>query len=223
MQCIESSIIPTRDQPKVIASRSSLFSLRGSLFALRSSPFALRARSLGFTALLALSGMQCKPSAGSRLDPSHAGKPFGAISFRTIDGASLESGKGLAGKVVVIDAFATWCDPCLRLIPVLAGLDRKHRDRGLAVLGIALDRDPRILRTVLARHAAGYAAGLRAENEPLAARLAEISPEGAVPPIPATAILDRKGRLRAFYVGLGDGDAFLEEIRATVEALLDEP
>ncbi len=187
------------------------------------SPRPTSFRAFLITISIGFAGIQCKPSAGSRLDPAHAGKPFGSFSFRTIEGTTVESAPGLAGKVVVIDNFATWCDPCLRLIPVLAGLDRKHRDRELAVLGIAQDRDPRVLRTVLARHGAAYAVGLRTENEPLTARLAEVSPEGAIPPIPATAILDRKGRLRAFYVGLGDGDAFLDEIRATVESLLDEP
>jgi thiol-disulfide isomerase/thioredoxin len=42
----------------------------------------------------------------------------------------------MAGKMVLIDFWATWCKPCMETIPKLNGFHRKHKDR-LAVIGIS--------------------------------------------------------------------------------------
>jgi thiol-disulfide isomerase/thioredoxin len=49
--------------------------------------------------------------------------------------------KGLKGKVVVIDFWATWCPPCLMSIPELVGLQEKYKENGLTIVGISVD-DP---------------------------------------------------------------------------------
>lgn len=44
-----------------------------------------------------------------------------------------------AGKVVLLDFWATWCVPCEAEMPHLEKLYREHRDEGLVILGIAMD------------------------------------------------------------------------------------
>src|SRR5271170_5140842 len=44
-----------------------------------------------------------------------------------------------AGKVVLVNFWATWCDPCRSEIPSLIELRAKYNDKGFEVLGVATD------------------------------------------------------------------------------------
>lgn len=50
--------------------------------------------------------------------------------------------KDLAGKVVVINFWATWCRPCLKEIPDFSRAAERYQERGVVVLGILTSDDP---------------------------------------------------------------------------------
>ena len=58
--------------------------------------------------------------------------------LRTIDGESLRL-SSRAGKVVVIDLWATWCGPCRQEIPHLVQLSKDYKDRGVEVIGLTTE------------------------------------------------------------------------------------
>jgi thiol-disulfide isomerase/thioredoxin len=49
--------------------------------------------------------------------------------------------KALAGKVVLVDFWATWCGPCVAEIPNVLEQYEKYHDKGFEVVGISLDED----------------------------------------------------------------------------------
>ena len=71
-----------------------------------------------------------------RLDA--VGKPFDLAFTDAISGSEI-SMKGLKGKVVVIDFWATWCGPCVAEMPALKKLYAEYKDKGVEFIGVSLD------------------------------------------------------------------------------------
>ena len=49
--------------------------------------------------------------------------------------------QALAGKVVLVDFWATWCGPCVAEIPNMIEEYEKYHDKGFEVVGVSLDED----------------------------------------------------------------------------------
>jgi len=68
------------------------------------------------------------------------GTPAPEVRFKDLDGkdTSLDDYKG---KVVLVNFWATWCDPCREEIPWLINMQGKYAAKGFTVLGIAMDEE----------------------------------------------------------------------------------
>jgi len=66
--------------------------------------------------------------------------PAPAVTFQALDGQSV-SLESLRGKVVLVNFWATWCEPCRAEIPELIEFQRKYAPRGFTVLGVAMDQE----------------------------------------------------------------------------------
>jgi peroxiredoxin len=72
------------------------------------------------------------------------------LEAEAMDGRAIKI-DDLAGKFVIIDFFATWCEPCLSEIPRLQKHFAKYQAQGLEVIGISLDAESEGLEKYLAR------------------------------------------------------------------------
>jgi cytochrome c biogenesis protein CcmG/thiol:disulfide interchange protein DsbE len=71
---------------------------------------------------------------------SAAAKPAPDLMLRDLDGKDLSMAQ-YKGKVVLVNFWATWCEPCLGEIPSLIEIQQKYAARGFTILGIAMDDD----------------------------------------------------------------------------------
>jgi len=62
------------------------------------------------------------------------------VTFKDLDGkdATLAQYKG---KVVLVNFWATWCDPCYIEIPWLIEMQQKYQSKGFTVLGVSMDEE----------------------------------------------------------------------------------
>jgi thiol-disulfide isomerase/thioredoxin len=67
------------------------------------------------------------------------GEPY-AFTLTTADGTKISS-RDLRGKVVLVDCWATWCSPCVALLPEIKALYEKWHGDGLEVVGISFDNN----------------------------------------------------------------------------------
>src|SRR5262245_56413593 len=67
-------------------------------------------------------------------------EPAAAFRLASPDGKTLAL-DDQRGKVVVLNFWATWCEPCLEEMPAFERVARTYRERGLVVLAISVDRE----------------------------------------------------------------------------------
>ena len=62
------------------------------------------------------------------------------VTFKDLQGNNVAL-SSLKGKVVLLNFWATWCEPCRSEIPVLIGLQQKYGGKGFTMLGASMDED----------------------------------------------------------------------------------
>lgn len=122
-----------------------------------------------------------------------------APNFRiaTLDGASITL-ESLAGKVVLIDFWATWCPPCTRVIPRLRNIAVEFEHRPFVLLSVSLDADEARWREYTAKNGMTWP---QYRDGGFDGRLASLF---AVRGIPYTVVVDADGVLEEQYLGKGD-------------------
>jgi cytochrome c biogenesis protein CcmG/thiol:disulfide interchange protein DsbE len=93
--------------------------------------------SLPFAGCKQKAGENAKPGAGSAASAA-ASAPEDSLVIPTLDGSTTRLDQ-YKGKVVLVNFWATWCDPCKTEIPWLIEFNHKYGPKGLVILGIAMD------------------------------------------------------------------------------------
>ena len=102
-----------------------------------------------------------------------------------------------AGKTVLINFWATWCNPCRKEMPILLDLQRDYGTSGLQVLGIALD-DAQRVRTFIQTYGISYLI-LVGEADVFETSTAYGNTEGV---LPYSVLVDKAGTVRWQYAGI---------------------
>jgi len=135
------------------------------------------------------------------------------FTLRDLSGQSV-SLSDYAGKVVLINFWATWCGPCKLEMPHLDKMDREFEAKGFEVLSISTDdvRGSSKVKPLIKKGGYGFTVLLDKETT-------VVSQYNPAKTLPYNVLVDREGRISKVYQGYNPGDEV--GMIADVKALLD--
>ncbi len=165
-------------------------------------------------ALLGLAG--CNDNPASPAPPKQSAIAVGEIgsqlpdfSVKDLHGHELSSA-ALHGKIVLIDFWATWCQPCKKEMPGYQKLLNKYGSYGIAVIGFKFD----VMRDT--QNPVQFAKKIGVKY-PLAVASEDIKQKfGGIQGLPTTMLYDRQGVLRKKVIGFD----YTENFESALKSLL---
>ena len=99
----------------------------------------------------------------------------------------------LKGKVVMIDFWASWCEPCKQSFPAMEDLHHRFSDKGLVIVAINVDENRTDMEDFLKKNAATFAV-VRDAGQKLVAH-------AGIATMPSSFLIDRDGKVRFVHTG----------------------
>src|SRR5579863_3202714 len=170
----------------------------------KSGIWALPLAFVGVTCVVGCGGASAE-SAGSTSETSGlVGQKAPDFSVASVAGPSGKVSMGdLRGKVVLVDFWATFCEPCKKSFPKLQALNSTYAANGLKVVGISEDESED--KDKIPDFAQAYGAKFTLAWDGDKAIAQSYKPET----MPSSFLVDKKGIVRFAHVGYHDGDAAL--------------
>jgi thiol-disulfide isomerase/thioredoxin len=178
---------------------------------------------VGIVALLALMWWVDKkfpareaPAVSETSTPSE-GTPAPNVTMKDIDGHDVTLGQ-YKGKVVLVNFWATWCEPCRTEIPWMIEFQQKFAPRGFTILGVSMDEDgKKAVEPFLEKQRFDVNGQQEAMNYPILLGNDNISNQfGGIMGLPTSMLYSRDGKRMRTIIGLINHD----EIQKAIEGLL---
>jgi thiol-disulfide isomerase/thioredoxin len=132
--------------------------------------------------------------------PGAAG-PAPVWSMKDLEGRPVAS-TNFAGKVVLLNFWATWCPPCRAEIPDLIAFQAAHATNGFTIIGVAMDENgAEAVKPFAQAHQLNYPVLLASPEVPVLFGGASPDPLAGGFPLPTTYLIGRDGRFVAHYIG----------------------
>ena len=160
--------------------------------------------------LSALFGVAIRP----RLMPGGGGmvgKPAPALALPVAANGEPGSQMSLAdlkGHPVLLDFWASYCEPCAVEAPIVDRVARRFGKHGLVVMGVNGGDTPDTIRAYATQKGLSYPMVVDAGGE--------VSAKYGVDKIPSLVVIDRQGQVLAYLSGIVDEAALNEIVRAAL-------
>lgn len=152
-------------------------------------------------------GLALSLAAAAAAAPVKPGDAFPPLAAADLEGTLPST----AGRVVLVDFWASWCAPCQVSFPAYARLQADYAARGLVIIAVSVDQQP-----------AAFAAFVRKFHPPFPAvrdRIQSLVRTVDVPTLPASYLIGRDGNVRFVHAGFFAGRTE-RELRQEIDLLL---
>jgi len=147
-------------------------------------------------------------------NPRRAGEPLAPdFEVRTLDGEEISLSQ-LAGKIIVMDFWATWCSPCVQSVPELKELAKKYPRTKLVVISISADENQQAWRDFVAKKNMNWPQYWDGDGR--------IRNKFAVNSFPTYLVVDPEGFLHQRIVGLNPQQSIVFRLKDTLRAMLPQ-
>jgi thiol-disulfide isomerase/thioredoxin len=118
------------------------------------------------------------------------GDSFPGLASFKLEGQLPDSTKA---KVVLLDFWASWCEPCKQSFPVMEELHKRYAERGLVIIAINVDENRPDMEAFLKKNAATFAI-VRDANQKLVEKT-------GIATMPSSFLVDHDGKVRFMHTG----------------------
>jgi thiol-disulfide isomerase/thioredoxin len=145
---------------------------------------------------------------------AHKGSKLSSLPLINADGYHQILAK-YRGKPVMVNFWATWCEPCRYEFPMIVRLAHQYQSRGLVVLGVNLDDDSdmHLVRDFLAKTQPPFPSCRQKPGIDVDAFYRGVNPAWTGT-MPQTIFYDRDGKMAGYFFGGQPQEAFDAAIRA---------
>jgi thiol-disulfide isomerase/thioredoxin len=148
----------------------------------------------------------------------HAGKAAGSADPQLIDLAGYRQLLAkYKGKPLVVNFWATWCEPCRDEYPMIVDLAKEFKPQGVSVIGVDMDdeSDMNLVRRFIARMQPQFPNYRQKPGIDLDAFYDGVNPEWKGT-MPQTVFYGRDGQILGFFLGTRPQPVFEQAFRATL-------
>ncbi len=163
--------------------------------------FVQKIKFLSYSLLLLAVLWACAPEQTSSSTGSLEGKPAPDFTLRRADGQPVRLGQ-YRGKVVFLNFWATWCEPCKQEMPAMQSLYKKLQGKPFEMLAVSLDQSGK----------SAVESFLKAQTTPLTFPILYDSEQGVskklyrTTGVPETFVIDSKGQVIKHVMGAYEWD-----------------
>jgi thiol-disulfide isomerase/thioredoxin len=120
--------------------------------------------------------------------------------------------QSLRGKVVYVDFWASWCQPCRESFPWMNSLQKRYGDQGLVVIAVNLDKSRELSDKFLQQVPASFSIAYDPDGV--------VATAYHVKGMPSSYLIDRQGHIQNSHIGFRADSA--EALEASIKTLVQQ-
>ncbi len=138
------------------------------------------------------------------------GSPAPDFQLELLDGGKVDLASHKGKDVVILDFWATWCDPCRRAMPTIAEVARQYKDKGVVFYAVNIGEDAETIRQALSADQLEITVAMDVEGQ-----VGELYKANA---IPQTVLIGKDGTVEVVHIGASED--LKERLSTELDALV---